>query len=114
MKISRIWLGAAMALSAGCATQAGGTQTAAQAAGGSGVESHESKLKIANQSYFDLANCFPRKLEIPAPATVEAMVGYMVAARPQIMECLVDPQNRGPEKETQISIKAEVTDAAVT
>ncbi|MGQ0505162.1 MAG: hypothetical protein ACT4TC_07550, partial [Myxococcaceae bacterium] len=94
---------AAMGLLAGCAT------TGSASSGGEKSE----RQKITNQSYFDLANCSPRTVEVPKPASKESIIGYLVSARPEVMECMVDPANRGPAKDTKAVITATVSDTGV-
>ncbi len=88
----------------GCATTNSG--------GGQAAPTTE-KLRIVNQSYFDLANCSPRTVEVGKPATKESLIGFLVSARPQVMECLVDPKHRGAAKETHAIIQVTVSDASV-
>jgi hypothetical protein len=66
--------------------------------------------KVTNISYFDLENCFPGRVQVPTPANKESLVGYLVGARPEIGECLVDPGNRGPDRFTRAMISVSVTD----
>ncbi|HYX89915.1 MAG TPA: hypothetical protein VE782_00015 [Myxococcaceae bacterium] len=99
MRRSAIGLLTALALSA-CASapaKGGGEPTAQQ-------------QKVSNISYFDLENCFPVEAKVSAPANKEGLTGFLVAARPEIGECLVDPKNRGPERLTRAAISVSVTD----
>lgn len=64
------------------------------------------QLRITNINQSDLAVCFPKAPAVPDKITGETLTGLLVAARPQIMECLVDPKRRGPEKETRFVIKS--------
>src|SRR5712692_4696848 len=80
----RFYVLLAAALGSACAGQKGQTQPTVD------------KQRITNVSYFDLANCSPRSLNISAPVTQPTVVGFLIAARPQILECLVDPKSRGP------------------
>src|SRR4051812_37740247 len=95
-------LSAALCL-ASCATTSG------QAGGGTTAE----KQKIANLTYFDLVNCAARAMDVPRPINKEGVTGFLVAARPQVMECLVDAKNRGPEKATKAQVTTSVTEAGV-
>jgi hypothetical protein len=76
------------------------------------------KMKIINGSQFDVGTCFPRTLDVVDPANLQAITGFLVAHRPQALECLVDPKSRGPEKLTKVKITTTVsengTDNAVT
>lgn len=63
------------------------------------------QLRITNINQSDLAVCFPKAPAVPEKITAETLTGLLVAARPQIMECLADPKRRGPEKETRAVIK---------
>lgn len=66
--------------------------------------------RVTNVSYFDLENCFPREMAVPSPITKESLVGVLVAARPEIGECLVPPEHRGAERTTRATIAATITD----
>jgi hypothetical protein len=48
---------------------------------------------------------------MPNPVNEPALVGLLVASRPQAIECLADPANRGPEKETVVKVTATVTES---
>src|SRR5512143_2611806 len=54
----------------------------------------QERLRITNQPAFDVATCHPRQLTLPQPPNQAAIIGALVSARPQVMECLVDPKNR--------------------
>lgn len=94
------WMAALLstALAVGCADQ----KSAIQAATGA--------RRIAVASFFDLANCSPRSFRLTPPIHRAALAGYILAARPQILECLVDPENRGPNGHTQVLIKTSAGD----
>lgn len=62
--------------------------------------------RITNINQSDLAVCFPKAPAVPDKITTEVLTGLLVAARPQVMECLVDPKRRGAEKETRVVIKS--------
>jgi hypothetical protein len=64
------------------------------------------QLKIVNISQSDLGVCFPKPPATAELITTEAMTGLLVAARPQVLECLVDPTRRGPERDTRITVKS--------
>ncbi len=89
----------ATALASACAGQRAPTQ--------SKVETQ----KIVNLSYFDLANCYPRPVQLASPVTEAALIGFVVAARPQVMECLVDPKSRGSANDTRVFVDASVGEA---
>lgn len=97
-------IGAALAASAmlACAGQQG-------AQGGGAQKPTEERQAARNISYFDLATCFPRKLELPGAVNDAVVVGVLVAARPQVMECLVPQDNRGPAEDTAVTAKATVS-----
>lgn len=95
-----------VALALGCAGQKAATQ------GAEGQEGpKEQQQRIINQGYFDLATCYPRELQLPTPVNQAGLLGLLLAARPQTVECLVDPANRGASKETTVKIAANVTEA---
>ncbi|HME90015.1 MAG TPA: hypothetical protein VKE49_01220 [Myxococcaceae bacterium] len=91
----RFWALLAAAV-AGCAGQTSQTQPSVDT------------QKVVNLSYFDLANCSPRSVKIHPPVTEAALVGFVVAARPQVLECLVDPKSRGPANDTRAFVDATV------
>lgn len=78
-----------------------------------GHEVKSEKQKIVNVSYFDVASCFPRQLELPEKITSEVLMGVQLHSQPMVMECLVDPKARGPEKKTAVAIESALTDAGV-
>lgn len=65
--------------------------------------------RITNISYSDLAVCFPKPPALPEKLNREILVGLLVASRPQVMECLVDPRNRGGEKTTVVTLQSSVS-----
>ncbi|MFL5349624.1 MAG: hypothetical protein ACJ8AT_32920 [Hyalangium sp.] len=74
----------------------------------------QEKMRITNQPPFDLASCQPRQLTLPPPPNNGLLVGALLSTRPQVMECLVDPKNRGPAQTTKVMLKTSVTDQAAT
>src|SRR5688572_2737044 len=68
----------------------------------------QERLKITNQPAFDVATCHPRQLTLPTPPNQAIIIGALVSARPQLLECLVDPENRGPAQTTKVTVKATV------
>jgi hypothetical protein len=72
----------------------------------------EERLRITNQPYFDVALCHPRQLTLPQPPNQGLLVGALVSTRSQVMECLVDPKNRGPGDTTKAIVKTSVTEQA--
>ncbi len=96
---------ASVALTSACATQ--------QAAQKQSVPVEE-RMRITNQSPYDVAVCQPRDMELPQPANQGILVGAVVSTKPQVMECLVDPKSRGPEKSTRVVVKTTVTEEGGT
>ncbi|MBF5042529.1 hypothetical protein FGE12_08960 [Aggregicoccus sp. 17bor-14] len=70
--------------------------------------SKETRARLNNLTYFDLATCNPRPLKAPEPANQPGIIGAVVATRPQVLECLVDPKNRGPAETTRVVVNATV------
>lgn len=68
----------------------------------------QERLKITNQPAFDVATCHPRQLTLPTPPNQAIIIGALVSARPQLLECLVDPKNRGPAQTTKVTVKTTV------
>lgn len=64
--------------------------------------------RLTNMSQVDLAVCFPKPPEVPAVATKEALTGLLVSARPLVLDCFVDPKNRGAAKETRVTIQSSI------
>jgi hypothetical protein len=92
---------AAFALSAAaCASKQQTPEGGAPAA----AVSKETRERLNNLTYFDLANCAPRELNVPQPANQPGIIGAVVATRPQVLECLVDPKNRGPAESTTVKL----------
>lgn len=87
----------------GCASQNEAVRT----------DSVTQQQRIQNNSYFDLANCFPRTLDVPRPVTQESLIGFLVTARPELNECFVDPKHRGSEATTHAVINATVDQTGV-
>lgn len=98
---------AAFALSA--AACAGKQQAPAE---GAAPVSKETRSRLNNLTYFDLANCAPRELNVPKPANQPGIIGAVVATRPQVLECLVDPNNRGPAETTTVKVNSTVDQTA--
>lgn len=87
------------ALSFACATGSGAS---------AGPKAEQQRVK--NIVPFDLANCFPPKLELPRPANEAILAGFWVAAQPQVQECVVDPGNRGADKATRVNVTLTVSE----
>jgi hypothetical protein len=68
---------------------------------------------VKNVWYFDVSTFAPSPPAVTGHATNEALIGVELAARPVVMECLVDPKNRGPEKKTHVVLDATLGDAGV-
>jgi hypothetical protein len=83
-------------LGIGCAAAPGGDVTSEQ-------------QRIAGNSPSDVGVCYPSPPAAPEGVNADVITGMLVAARPHIMECLVDPRNRGQEAETRVTIKTTVT-----
>lgn len=69
------------------------------------------QVRITNQQPFDVAACHSRKLQLSAPFNSYMLVGALQALRPQLMECLVDPRHRGPEKTTEVKITSKADES---
>jgi hypothetical protein len=85
-----------------------------KASGPAQAASVQERMRITNQPNFDVALCHPRQLTLPQPPNQAVLVGALITARPQVMECLVDPKNRGPEATTKVSVKTNITAQAAT
>lgn len=101
---------ASFALTTACA---GAQKPDASAAGAKSTPTEE-RVRITNQPPFDLVSCFPRELKMPEQNSQGVVLGALLAVRPQVQECLVDPKNRGPAEATKVQVKTTVTDQGAT
>lgn len=101
---------ASVVFTAACAGQQKPAETAAT---NGKPQTTEERVRIGNQPAFDVATCFPRELPLP-PANQAVLVGALLTTRPEVMECLVDPKNRGPAEKTVVTVKTTVTDTSAT
>ena len=67
-------------------------------------------MRISNQPPFDVSVCQSKQPTLPSPSTEGGLVGGMLYARPQVMECLVDPKARGGAETTRIVVKTTVNE----
>src|SRR5215471_6751484 len=99
MKVYPVLVSVLVAMAVNCASQSSATKTS------------EEKQQIVNITYFDLANCNPPAHEVSSPLTREALIGLLVAARPEVLECLADPKNRGKAKNIKFSVDTTATES---
>jgi hypothetical protein len=99
---------ASVLITTACASQQKGNAAAAAAA------TVQERMRITNQPPFDVTTCHPRQLTLPQPPNRDILLGALIATRPQVMECLVDPKHRGPAATTKVTVKTSVTDQAAT
>lgn len=94
---------AVMAL-AGCAGQQAETKAT------------ETQQKQAEENVvpFDLYNCWPRKVEVPAPVNAAGLTAVWVVSQPEVSECLVDPASRGPANNTDVTVRFADTEQGPT
>ncbi len=92
---------AALLTLAACATQKSAGKT----------EPVVEKQKISNITYFDLASCAAPAPALPEHINKEEVFGAALFARPAVLECFVDPKNRGPAAESTASVKITVDDS---
>jgi hypothetical protein len=105
----------ALALTAcGAAEPTGPAAPSTSADAGAAAAPKVEQQRIQNLGYFDVATLFPAPPVVAGHATSEALLGVEVTARPVVMECLVDPRNRGPEQKTHVVVDAALADAGVT
>ncbi|ADO73452.1 hypothetical protein [Stigmatella aurantiaca] len=74
----------------------------------------EERTRITNQPAFDVAICQSRPISLPQPPNQAFLVGALVSARPQIMECLVDPKHRAGAETTKVTVKTRLTEQEAT
>jgi hypothetical protein len=103
----RLALLSLLAVAACGAEQTSGPESPAQA------QPKTEQQKIAAVGYFDVATLWPTPPAIPARVNKEVLTGVEVAARPLVMECLVDPKSRGAAQSTRVAVDASLTDAGV-
>lgn len=96
-------LSAALLLGAACATT---PKTA---------ETVETRERISNRSPFDIAYCHPGTgVPMPATATAPGLIGALLTTEPLVLECLVDPANRGEAAETVVTLTTTVDATGAT
>ncbi|SEN24458.1 hypothetical protein SAMN05444354_13517 [Stigmatella aurantiaca] len=78
-------------------------------AAGSAPVSKEERTRISNQPSFDVATCKPHPVTLLQPPNQVYLVGALISARPQIMECLVGPASRSGAESTQVTVKTRLT-----
>src|SRR5262245_29201066 len=100
--MNRRILSALLFVGAGCATT--------QGAGETKQAETQQRERLINRSEFNVATCQATPTAIPV-STEETVTGALANSRPLILECLVDPKTRGPEKETTVVVDTTVTDA---
>jgi len=85
------------------------------AGGGTGATPAE-RQKVTNLVPFDLANCFPSKLDVGKTANEYTLQAAFRGARPQIGECLADSRLQNPSAPTKgkVSITLDATGSNVT
>jgi hypothetical protein len=103
-------LALALALAACAATEP--NPSSAAAAGQKSVPKTEQQL-LKNLGAFDIAIFTLEPPAIPSRVNNDVLTGVETAARPLILECLVDPKNRGADDRTKVIVDAALTDAGV-
>src|SRR5690242_4211711 len=99
---------ASVLLAAGCAGQQGAQQKT------QGPTTTEERMRITNQSPFDVAVCQSKTPTLPQPPNQGILVGAILATRPEVMECLVDPKSRGEADTTRVVVKTTVNEQGGT
>lgn len=95
---------AVAALAVSAAACAGKQQASPSGEGAAADVPKETRARLNNLTYFDLANCSPRELKLPEPANQPGIIGAVVGSRPQVLECLVDPKHRGTATDTNVKV----------
>ena len=72
------------------------------------------QVKVGNISPVDLAVCFPKTPALPDAINTSVLTGLLAASRPLVMECLVDPKNRGAEETTKFTLESTLTGGKLT
>jgi hypothetical protein len=89
----------------------GEVPTPATPAGGAGAKADGQK--VAAVDYFDVASVTAAPPALARRPGTEGLLGLDMAARPALLECLVDPRNRGGEKATHVVVEATIAGEAV-
>jgi hypothetical protein len=71
-------------------------------------------LKVGNISPIDLAVCFPKTPALPDKINKSVLTGLLITSTPLVMECLVDPKNRGPAEATEFTIESTLAGGKLT
>jgi len=71
-------------------------------------------LKVGNISPIDLAVCFPKTPALPDKINKSVLTGLLISSTPLVLECLVDPKNRGPAEATQFTIESTLNGGKLT
>jgi hypothetical protein len=81
---------------------------------GAAALTKEERTRITNQPPFDVATCKAQPLTVLQPPNPVFLVGALISARPQLMECLVDPKHRSGAESTQVTVKTRLTEQEAT
>lgn len=71
-------------------------------------------LKVGNISPIDLAVCYPKTPALPDKINKSVLTGLLISSTPLVMECLVDPKNRGAAEATQFTIESTLSGGKLT
>jgi hypothetical protein len=93
------------------AGQPGGASPAASGSAAAGPTPKAEQIR--DHGYFDVGTFFPTPPAVTGRVGNEALLGVMLSARPVVMECLVDPKNRGADKSTRVVLDSTLGDAGV-
>lgn len=108
----RIAITSVLLTAVGCATTSGSGESGGTAA--KKPMTTEERMRIGNQSPFDVAVCHPKPVTLPQPVNQASLVGALLTVRPQVMECLVDPKSRAGADSTRVDVKSTVNDKGGT
>jgi hypothetical protein len=71
------------------------------------------QLVVKNITYFDLGTLDAAPPAVPAKVDNEGLIGFELLSGPYVLECLVDPKNRGSEPKSRVAVDAKLTDGGV-
>lgn len=71
-------------------------------------------LKVGNISPIDLAVCYPKTPALPDKINKSVLTGLLISSTPLVMECLVEPKNRGAAEATQFTIESTLSGGKLT
>ncbi len=104
----------ALLLSACGAPAAEGAKDPSTAGSGAPSAPKVEQQQLVNNGWLDAAIFALEAPALPPMVNSDVLLGVTLSARPLVLECLVDPKNRGAEKRTHVVIDATLGEAGVS